>query len=140
MSFKSALQNPYSIPASRLLGIRPENPVIVHPADAKRLGVKTGDAVEIRTPGGKVEALALVHQGVVEGVVAIEHGFGHRELGARAHRIGRSIQPDRPGLAAGINLNDLGLQDPTRSGKSIWVDAISGASVRNGLPAQLVKL
>jgi Flp pilus assembly secretin CpaC len=39
--------------------------------------------------------------------------------------------------AAGVNLNDIGLLDPTRPDKSPWVDAISGASVRNGLPARL---
>jgi len=40
-------------------------------------------------------------------------------------------------LAAGVNLNDIGLIDPTRPDKSPWVDAVSGAAVRNGLPATL---
>jgi len=140
VSYKSALQNAYSIPADRLLDIQSENPVIIHPDDAKELGVSTGDRIELRTPGGLAVATALVHYGVMRGVVAIEHGFGHRELGARAHQIGLSMQPERGELSAGINLNDLGLADPTRKGKSIWVDAISGASVRNGLPARVAKV
>ncbi len=136
MSFKSALQNSYSI-ATPITGLHPENPLIVHPDDAAARGLKSGDAAWLATPGGRVKCTVLVHQGVMRGVVAVEHGFGHRELGARAHLIGERQQPDRPHLAAGFNINDIGLTDPTRGGRSIWVDAVSGAAVRNGLPAQL---
>ncbi|MDP3511758.1 MAG: molybdopterin-dependent oxidoreductase [Sulfuritalea sp.] len=139
VSFKSALQNSYSIAATRLTGIHAENPLLVHPADAARAGLKSGDTAQLVTPGGAVSTTVIVHEGVMQGVVAIEHGFGHRELGARAHRIGNQQQPDKPALRAGINLNDLGLADPTRPGKSVWVDAVSGSSVRNGLPAKLVR-
>jgi tetrathionate reductase subunit A len=137
VSFKSALQNPYSIGAQKLLALKPHNPVIVHPDDAAALGVESGDIVELQTPGGKARATALVHGGVMRGVVAVEHGYGHRELGARAHRIGRVSQPRSPALASGVCLNDLGIADPTRHGKSVWLDAISGAAVRNGLPAKV---
>jgi len=137
VSFKSALQNSYSIGATRLTGIHANNPLLVHPADAAKAGLKSGDIATLSTPGGAVKTTVIVHAGVMQGVVAIEHGFGHRELGARAHRIGKEQQPDKPALRAGINLNDLGLADPTRSGKSVWVDAIAGTAVRNGLPARL---
>ncbi|MHB1142342.1 MAG: molybdopterin dinucleotide binding domain-containing protein [Sulfuricaulis sp.] len=139
VSFKSALMNSYSIAATRLLGIRPDNPVLMHPRDAAPLGIETGDEVEVETPGGQAVGRVIVHEGVMPGVVAVEHGYGHRELGARAHRIGKRKQPDMPGLAAGINLNNLGFSDPTRAGKSVWVDSISGAAVRNGLPARVVR-
>jgi hypothetical protein len=46
-------------------------------------------------------------------------------------------RPQDKRLAAGVNLNDIGLLDPTQPDKSPWVDAISGASVRNGLPARM---
>ena len=49
-------------------------------------------------------------------------------------------QPDRPDLRAGINLNDLGLTDPTRGDAVIWVDAVSGTAVRQGLPARLERV
>jgi tetrathionate reductase subunit A len=139
-SYKSALQNPYSIGATRLLALHPENPVLVHPDDAQQLGLSMGDCVEIATPGGKLNARVMVHAGIVRGVAAFEHGFGHRELGARAHRIGGQSQPANARLAAGVNLNDLGLLDPTRPDKAPWVDAISGASVRNGLPARIRRI
>ena len=64
--------------------------------------------------------------------------FGHRRLlDVRQARIGKTRQPDVPAIRAGINLNDLGLTDPTRQGKSVWVDAVSGTAVRNGLPASV---
>jgi tetrathionate reductase subunit A len=117
VSFKSALQNSYSI-ATRITGLHPDNPVIVHPADAARAGLQSGDSARIQTPGGEAACTVIVHEGVMEGVMAIEHGYGHRELGARAHRIGEHTQPQRPDLRAGINLNDLGLYrpDPGRGG------------------------
>ena len=139
VSYKSALQNSYSI-ATRITGLHPDNPVIVHPADAERLALKTGDSARIRTPGGAAECTVIVHEGVMPGVMAVEHGYGHRELGARAHRIGDHTQPERPDLRAGINLNDLGLTDPTRGDKVIWVDSVSGTAVRQGLPARLERV
>ncbi len=137
VSYKSALQSPYSIGATRLLAVHPENPVLIHPEDAGRLQLAMGDRVELSTPGGSITARVMVHAGIRPGVAAVEHGFGHRELGARAHRIGGTSQPEDKRLAAGVNLNDIGLVDPTRPDKAPWVDAISGASVRNGLPAKI---
>ena len=140
ISYKSALQSPHSIGATRLLRLHPENPVLIHPDDARRLRLEMGDMAEISTPNGKLNARIMVHAGVAPGVAAFEHGFGHRELGARAHRIGVTRQPENPHLAAGVNLNDIGLLDPTRADRAPWVDAISGASVRNGLPAMIRKI
>ena len=139
VSFKSALQNPYSIAAPRLRAIHPENPVLMHPADAARFGLQSGDVAVIRTPGGSVRGRVIVHAGVMQGVLAVEHGFGHRELGARGHRIGGMRQPGNAAIGAGVNLNDLGIADPTREGRSVWVDAVSGTAVRNGLPATVTR-
>jgi len=138
VSFKSPLQNSYSI-ATRLTGIHPVNPVIVHPDDAARLGLRTGETAWVETPGGRVHSTVIVHAGVMPGVIAIEHGYGHRELGARAHRIGDTWRPAHEALKAGISLNDLGLSDPTVPGRSVWIDSVSGTAVRNGLPARLTR-
>ena len=137
VSYKSPLQNSYSI-ATRITGLHPDNPVIVNPEDAANLGLKSGDEARIQTPGGTARCTVIVHQGVMRGVLAVEHGYGHRELGARAHHIGDHAQPERPDLRAGINLNDLGLVDPTRASEAVWVDGISGTAVRQGLPARLL--
>ena len=138
-SYKSPLQSPYSIGASRLRALRPSNAVVLHPDDAKRFGLADGAEAVLRTPAGEARVKVAVREGVMPGTVGVEHGFGHRELGARAHRIGAAAQPTVEGLGAGFNLNDLGLADPTRTGRSVWLDPVAGSTVRNGLPAAIAK-
>lgn len=140
VSYKSPLQNSYSIGVKSLRGLHPDNPVSLHPDDAAPLGLHSGDEVYLETPAGRAKATVILRHGVQRGVVAVEHGFGHRELGARAHRIGDKSQPHEPAIGAGINLNDLGLSDPTRSGRNVFVDSVAGSTVRQGLPARLVRV
>jgi tetrathionate reductase subunit A len=140
VSSKSVLVSAYTIAASRLRHLHPDNPVGINAEDARRLGIATGDAIRIATPGGSVVGTAIVRHGVMRGVLAVEHGFGHKELGARAHVIGGKSQPVVPEIAAGVNINDLGLKDPTRAGASVWVDPVSGTSVRQGLPARVERV
>lgn len=140
VSQKSPLQNSYSIVSRRLRGLHPENAAGVSAEDAARLGIRTGDRIRIATPTGSVTATAQVRHGVREGVIAVEHGFGHKELGARPHRIGDRMQPHDPGIAAGFALNDLGLVDPTRSSAAVFVDPIAGTSVRQALPARIERV
>lgn len=139
MSFKSPLQSAYSIGAARLRALRATNAVALHPTDATRFNLSDGDTAVLSTPAGHARVAVSVRDGVMPGVLAVEHGFGHRELGARAHRIGAAIQPVAKGLDAGFNLNDLGLADPTRVGASVWMDPVAGTSVRNGIPASIAK-
>ncbi|MHB9117343.1 MAG: molybdopterin dinucleotide binding domain-containing protein [Burkholderiales bacterium] len=139
ISSKSPLQNSYSIGARRLRGIHPDNPVAVHPDDAAHLGLQSGDKVYLETPGGRAAATVILRHGVQRGVVAVEHGFGHRELGARAHTIGGQTRPHEPAIGAGTNLNDMGLSDPSRSGRNVFVDPVAGTAVRQGLPARIVR-
>ncbi|KDD61236.1 molybdopterin oxidoreductase [Bordetella bronchiseptica OSU553] len=139
-SFKSNLMSSMSIGVSRLRQVHPHNPVSISRADASRLGIGNGDAVRIVTPGGAVTGLALVRDGVQPGAIAIEHGYGHTELGARAHVVDGRPMPHDPALAAGVNLNDLGFGDATRALRdNVWIDWVSGAAVRQGLPARLEK-
>ena len=140
ISAKSVLVSAYTIAASRLRHLHPDNPVGINADDARRLGIRTGDAIRIATPGGSATGTAIVRHGVMPGVLAVEHGFGHTELGARAHVIGGRSQPAEPEIAAGFNLNDLGLRDPTRAGTSVWVDPVSGTSVRQGIPATVERV
>ncbi len=139
ISYKSPLQNSYSIAARKLRSLHPENPVAINPDDAARLGIATGDSITIATPAGSAKAVAVVRHGVRQGVLAVEHGFGHRELGARAHWIGTERQPEVPAIGAGFCLNDLGLIDPTRKTPAVFVDPVSGTAVRQGLPAKVAK-
>lgn len=137
-SYKSHLMSSSSIGAERLRMIHPENPISIHRRDAERAAIRHGQPVRVITPGGQVEGIALVRDGIVEGAVAIEHGYGHSELGARSHLIDGEPTPANPRLGAGVNQNDLGLMDPTRKEvANVWLDWTSGASVRQGLPAKI---
>jgi tetrathionate reductase subunit A len=138
-SFKSNLMNSYAIGLERLRMIKPYNPVLMHRQDAARFGIQHGDTIRIESPGGSVVGLALVVEGVMPGSLGIEHGYGHRDLGATPHVIDGESQPDMPWLRAGININDLGFRDPTRSVDGTWLEPISGASVRQGLPVRVRK-
>src|SRR5690625_6291101 len=105
-----------------------------------KMSIRNGDKVRIVTPGNSVEAVAMLRDGVMRGAIAIEHGYGHRELGARTHYINGQPMAHNKAIAAGINLNDLGFQDPTRADKNVWIDWVSGAAVRQGLPARLERI
>ena len=71
------------------------------------------------------------------GALGIEHGFGHTELGAAEHTIDGNKQIGHQWLGAGINLNDLGFRDPTRKQAATWLENVSGASIRQGLPIRV---
>ena len=139
-SYKSNLQSSFSITSERLRSVHSSNPVSINREDAKKLGINNGDKIRISTPGGSAEAIALVRDGVHSGTIGIEHGFGHKELGARAHLIGGQRQPESVGIGAGINLNDLGLIDPHRKGSSTLLDWASGGAARQALPANIEKI
>ena len=72
--------------------------------------------------------------------IAIEHGFGHKELGAREHWIDGQKVVANPLRGAGVNLNDLAVLDPSRHGRYPLVDWAIGSSARQGLPARVEKL
>ncbi|NYT64792.1 tetrathionate reductase subunit TtrA [Alcaligenaceae bacterium] len=140
-SYKSNLMSSMSIGADRLRQVHPHNPVSLNRADAKRMGVSNGDTIRISTPGGQIMAVAIVRDGIMPGALAIEYGYGHTELGARSHDIDGQAVPANPALAAGVNLNDLGFADTTRSAQpNVWIDWVSGATVRQGLPARIEKV
>jgi tetrathionate reductase subunit A len=139
-NYKSNLQSSLSIAAERLRQIKPYNPVAINRKDAKRLKIESGDKVRISTPGGSVIALVQVRDGIIEGALGIEHGFGHTELGARTHQFGDKVITGRPALRAGINLNDIGLFDSSRTGKVPLSEVFVGGSVRQALPAKIEKI
>jgi anaerobic selenocysteine-containing dehydrogenase len=54
---------------------RPFNPAYVNPADARRLGIEDGGAIEIESSAGRVQAVLQFATDVREGVVSMAHGF-----------------------------------------------------------------
>src|SRR5690606_21484367 len=63
-SYKSNLMSSMSIAASRLRQVHPHNPISVNKDDAARLGIANGDRIELSTPGGKLQGVALVRAGI----------------------------------------------------------------------------
>ncbi|MDK3019796.1 molybdopterin dinucleotide binding domain-containing protein [Pseudodonghicola flavimaris] len=140
VSFKSPLQNSYSVGAKALLRIVSSNPVTVGRALAEAHGISTGDMVRLTTPGGTLESVAVVRDGIAPDTVAIEHGYGHKGFGATDITIDDDTWPADPRLATGVLLNDLGMVDPTRPNAGVWVDPVSGTAVRQGLPARIERI
>lgn len=140
-SYKSNLMSSISIAASRLRQVHPHNPISLNKEDAAKLGIANGDRIRVTSPGGSVEGVALVRSGIRQGTVAIEHGYGHKELGAVPHLVDGRPTPHNPQHGYGVNLNMLGFADPTRPEKdNVWVDWVSGAAVRQALPAKIEKV
>ena len=52
--------------------------VVIHPDDARQLGIGDGDLVRVASPVGQVELTASVHDQPRRGVVIIDHGWGSR--------------------------------------------------------------
>lgn len=140
MSFKSNVMSSSSTVVERLHHVKPTGLVAIHPQDGARFGLQHGDLARIQTPGGHVEAQVSLLSGVMPGVIAMEHGYGHREMGARQHWLDGEPMAQRSQIASGVNLNDLGFADPTRKVPGPWLEWVTGSSVRQGLPARIEKV
>ncbi len=138
-NFKSNIHSAVSNLSPRLNSIKGVNPVYIHPIDAERAGIKTGDEFVIETPSASTKALAMIVSGIRPGTLGFEHGFGHTELGQRSHWIGDKQQPVKTRSQDGVNINDIGLIDPTREGKGVLLDWVVGAAARQSLPAKIRK-
>jgi anaerobic selenocysteine-containing dehydrogenase len=94
--------------------------VLIHPADAERLGIADGQDVRLSTPTGSVVAPASITDDVRPGVVCMPHGWGHEH-------------PDAWGATArsqaGANVNVI-------VGSSS-IDSLSGTSSLAGMAVQV---
>jgi thiosulfate reductase/polysulfide reductase chain A len=79
-----------------LLDIKPENPMVIHPATAQQYGVKDGDLVWVESPHGKVRAKVRTTTRIHREVIGVQHGFGHTALGRLAKGRGTGDSPLRP--------------------------------------------
>ena len=109
-----------SIGSDRLRQVNPSNRVRLNAQTAAQLGIESGDRVRVSTPDGSVIGVAECVAGVQADAIAIEHGFGHKELGAREHWIDGQKVVANPLRGAGVNLNDLAVLDPSRHGRYPW--------------------
>ncbi len=74
-----------------LLDIKPNNPLVIHPETARRLGIAEGDEVWVESPHGRVKAQAHLTRRIHPEVVGAQHGFGHTALGSNARGRGSAF-------------------------------------------------
>lgn len=72
--------------------------LMIHPEDAARIGVSSGDMVSVRSRVGEVSAPAELTDDMMAGVVSLPHGFGHDRDGVQLRVATRH---------AGVSVNDL---------------------------------
>lgn len=79
--------------AKWLVEISHSNPTWIHPADAERLGVKTGDLVRVETEIGYFVDRVWVTEGIRPGVIACSHHLGRWRLaeGEGTNRIASAV-------------------------------------------------
>jgi len=94
--------------------------LLVHPADADRLGLVHGGLADVRSRAGGVQATVEVSDAIARGVVSLPHGFGHDLPGVRL-----SVARRNPGVSVNRVTDELA------------VDPLSGTAVLNGVPVEV---
>ena len=84
--------------AQRLMKGKDRCTLMIHPDDAERIGVKSGDMVSVSSRVGQVSAPAEVTNDMMLGVVSLPHGFGHGRDGVQLR-----VATSHPG----VSVNDL---------------------------------
>jgi anaerobic selenocysteine-containing dehydrogenase len=100
-----------------LNGGRPRCTLLMHPADAARLGLRDGDRARLSSRVGALEAPVELTDGIMPGVVSLPHGWGHDHEAAQLSEAAK--QP-------GVNSNLLADEEA--------LDPLSGNAVLNGIP------
>ena len=91
-----------------LLEIKPDNPLIIHPATARRYGVDDDDEVIVESRYGRVTARVKVSPRMHPEVVGLQHGFGHTALGRNAKGRGTAdgrLRPTKADALSGMSLH-----------------------------------
>jgi len=94
--------------------------LLIHPQDAKRLGLVQGALAQLSAQGTTLCAPVDISEDMMPGVVSLPHGWGHDLPGSQLQ-----VAAIRPG----VNLNAL-LSDSAR-------DPLSGNAVLSGVPVQV---
>ena len=95
--------------------------LLVHPEDAAKAAIRTGDRVRVSSSVGSITLAAEVTDRIMPGVVSIPHGWGHHLPGVRLGVASRQ---------AGVSINDITDQRQTD---------LSGTAVFSGVPVRIEK-
>lgn len=101
---------------------KPRCTLMMHPEDAKALGLVEGDEAVVASRVGQVSVPVNVTDEVMRGVVSLPHGYGHRRQGVKL-----SVAEKH----AGVSLNDL--TDDQH------LDALCGNAAFSGVPVRVTR-
>jgi anaerobic selenocysteine-containing dehydrogenase len=108
--------------SQRLVKGKPRCTLLVHPDDAARLALASGDQAEVRSRVGRAVVPVEVSDEIMPGVVSLPHGWGHRREGV-ALRVA-AAQP-------GESVNDLTDES--------FLDPMSGTAGFSGVPVEVAR-
>jgi anaerobic selenocysteine-containing dehydrogenase len=94
--------------------------LLVHPEDAKRIGLADGGRARVKSRVGSIEVPVVVTPEMMPGVVSLPHGFGHDAEGMRL-----AVAKARPGVNSNLLADER------------LLDALSGNAVLNGIPVDV---
>jgi anaerobic selenocysteine-containing dehydrogenase len=95
--------------------------LLIHPEDARRIGLESRKPVRVRSRVGEIEVECQISDEMMPGVVSLPHGFGHLVPGVRLS----VAQQRQPGACSNF------LTDET------LLDVPSGTHVANGIPVEI---
>jgi formate dehydrogenase len=93
---------------------------LINPKDAAGCGITDGDLVRVVSARGATQLPVEVTEDVGPGIIAIPHGWGHRDAGWQIAN-----------AAGGVNINEITSAVPTD------LEPLSGMSHLNGIPVRL---
>jgi anaerobic selenocysteine-containing dehydrogenase len=91
------------------------NHALIHPDDARALSITDGDEVEVGSDQASVRLRARLSDEIRRGVVAVPHGWGHRNAPVK-----------RAASLPGANINDVIPGGPSQ------VEPVSGMAIMMG--------
>ncbi len=100
----------------RLLRGKPQCTMLMHPSDAARRQLSSGQTVVVRSRVGSIELPLEISDEMMPGVVSIPHGWGHARDG---------VQLEVAREHAGASINDLT--------DELAIDALCGTAAFNGV-------
>jgi len=117
--------------------------VEINPVTAKKIGVKEGDQVKVRSPYGEVKAFVYPYPGIRPDTVAMPIGQGHKLYGRYAE--GRGVNPieiipavaDKGSGAMALNCTRVNIKRFDGLGRMVKIEASAsehGQSTEHGRP------
>ncbi|MEW6410055.1 MAG: molybdopterin dinucleotide binding domain-containing protein [Nitrospirota bacterium] len=148
-----------------IASIKPQNYAEINPADAEKLGVKTGDWVKVKSPSseqietdmyknfrkyvkefypnylgnGWFRFQVRVTSRIRPGLLSVCQAYGRFGAGAKKWYMNGKEQPHDERIGAGFHINPLYMADPVLK-NMVLIDPVGGGTQSFGTPLRVEKL